>query len=144
MIRTYSELIALPTFEQRFNYCTLNGLVGETTFGSFRYLNQAIYHGDRWKRLKNHLIDRDKACELAFDDYKIRGPVYLHHLNPVTAEEAEELLEEYLFQKTNLMLQIQQHIFGNLDMAIEEYLQKNLLLLNGQEQIIAIWMENKK
>lgn len=102
MIRTYSELIALPTFEQRFNYCTLNGLVGETTFGSFRYLNQAIYHGDRWKRLKDHLIDRDKACELAFDDYKIRGPVYLHHLNPVTAEEAEELLDS-IFDPENLV-----------------------------------------
>ena len=102
MIRTYSELIALPTFEQRFNYCTLNGLVGETTFGSFRYLNQAIYHGDRWKRLKNHLIDRDKACELAFNDYKIQGPVYLHHLNPVTAEEAEELLDS-IFDPENLV-----------------------------------------
>lgn len=102
MNRTYSELISLPTFEQRFNYCMLNGLVGGTTFGSFRYLNQALYHGDRWKRLKSHLIDRDKACELAFDDYKIRGPIYLHHLNPVTAEQAEEL-DDQIFDPENLV-----------------------------------------
>ena len=102
MNRTYSELISLPTFEQRFNYCMLNGLVGATTFGSFRYLNQALYHGDRWKRLKDHLIDRDKACELAFDDYRIRGPIYLHHLNPVTAEQAEEL-DDRIFDPENLV-----------------------------------------
>lgn len=31
-IKSYSELVLLPTFEDRFEYLRLDGIVGETTF----------------------------------------------------------------------------------------------------------------
>ena len=48
-IKTYSELITLPTFEERFRYLQLNGRVGEDTFGFDRYLNQIFYHLPEWQ-----------------------------------------------------------------------------------------------
>lgn len=100
--RCYSELIALPTFEQRFNYCNLNGVIGEDTFGFHRYLNQAVYQGTRWRRLRDKLIVRDDCCELAMPDHKIRGKVILHHLNPLEPEEIEEL-DECVYDEENLV-----------------------------------------
>ena len=102
MIRTYSELISLPTFEQRFNYCKLDGHVGEDTFGYFRYLNQVVYTGNLWRYLRDKLIVRDEGCELAFPDHKIGGRVYLHHLNPLLPEQLEEL-DDCVYDPENLV-----------------------------------------
>ncbi len=41
-IKCYSELVLLPTFEDRFEYLRLDGIVGETTFGFDRYMNQVF------------------------------------------------------------------------------------------------------
>lgn len=86
--KTYSELIKMPTFEERFDYLSLNGIVGETTFGGHRYLNQMLYQTDgRWKRVRQEAILRDNGCDLAHENYPISGPVYIHHINPITIED---------------------------------------------------------
>lgn len=88
MIKTYTELIKLPTFEERFNYLKLDGIVGTATFGNQRYLNQVLYHSSDWKRIKSKLMLRDAfngfTCDLAFADRPIIKLVYLHHINPIT------------------------------------------------------------
>jgi hypothetical protein len=109
MIRRYSELIQLPTFKERFEYCNLNGVVGADTFGYLRFLNQSVYHGDRWKRLRNRIIDRDSACELAFPDYKIKRTVYLHHLNPLSPEEVEELADSIYDEENIVCVSLRMH-----------------------------------
>ena len=86
-IRTYSELITIPTFEERFEYLQLKGSVGKDTFGYDRYLNQALYRSPEWKRLRNQIIIRDGGCDLACDGYDIYDKVLIHHLNPITVEE---------------------------------------------------------
>ena len=86
-IRTYSELIAIPTFEERFEYLQLKGSVGKDTFGYDRYLNQVLYRSPEWKRLRNQIIIRDCGCDLACDGYDIYGKVLIHHLNPITVED---------------------------------------------------------
>lgn len=86
-IRTYSELIAIPTFEERFEYLQLKGSVGKDTFGYDRYLNQVLYRSPEWKRLRNQIIIRDDGCDLACDGYDIYGKVLIHHLNPITVED---------------------------------------------------------
>lgn len=89
MIRTYSELIKIPTFKERFDYCSLNGVVGEDTLGSFRFLCQEFYHSYLYRKFRDEIIDRDRACELAMPDHLITGNIYLHHLNPLTREQLE-------------------------------------------------------
>lgn len=88
IIRTYSELIALPTFEERFKYLQLNGVVGRNTFGFDRYLNQYLYQeSQKWKSVRDKIIVRDNACDLAMNDYTIFGRVIIHHMNPINAND---------------------------------------------------------
>ena len=83
-IKTYSELIALPTFEERYEYLRLNGRVGEDTFGFDRYLNQNFYRSAEWRRIRDRVIVRDNGCDLAIDDRIIYGKILIHHMNPIT------------------------------------------------------------
>lgn len=83
MVRTYSELIKIPTFLERFKYLKLNGSVGVDTFGFDRYLNQTFYRSYEWKRLRNDIIVRDMGCDLGLEGYDIFDKILVHHMNPI-------------------------------------------------------------
>ena len=87
MIRTYSELIKLPTFEQRFEYLRLDSSVGRETFGFDRYLNQILYNSPEWKRFRRDIVIRDNGCDLACEGYEIHSRILIHHINPITIED---------------------------------------------------------
>lgn len=87
--RCYSELILLPTFEERFEYLKLSGNVGTTTFGYDRYLNQVLYRSKKWRSFRNSILIRDEGCDLGLPDYPIRKIVIVHHMNPLTPEDVE-------------------------------------------------------
>lgn len=88
-IRTYSELITLPTFEERFEYLRLGGKVGAETFGFDRWLNQMFYKTDEWLSVRDEVIIRDCGCDLAMPDREIPEGVRIlvHHMNPITKED---------------------------------------------------------
>lgn len=88
IIRRYSELIKLHTFEERLEYVKiLDGKVGHETFGFDRYLNQQFYASQEWKRFRNYIITRDFGCDLAFKDYEIPDKIIIHHLNPLIPDD---------------------------------------------------------
>lgn len=95
-IRTYSELMKLRTFEERFRYLKLGGKVGEQTFGFDRYLNQSFYKSEEWLKLRDEIIIRDNGCDLAIDDREIYSRVIIHHMNPITKYD--------LLNRTDLLL----------------------------------------
>ena len=100
-IRTYSELIKIPTFKERFEYLRLDGKVGEETFGFDRYLNQVFYKSPEWKAARDFVIIRDQGCDLAMEGHEIFGKILVHHMNPISMEDivhrTEYLLDpEYL------------------------------------------------
>ena len=101
-IRTYSELILLPTFEERFKYLQLNGRVGDDTFGFDRYINQNFYRSAEWKRIRDLVIMRDNGCDLALEGYEIYGRILIHHMNPITVKDVE-LNTEYLMNPEYLI-----------------------------------------
>ena len=86
-IRTYSELINIPTFEERLQYLRLYGNVGEDTFGFDRYLNQMFYSSPEWKKVRQYVITRDMGCDLGIDGYEISGKILIHHMNPLSKED---------------------------------------------------------
>lgn len=89
-IRTYSELIKLPTFEDRYEYLKLNGKIGEETFGFDRYINQQLYQrSQKWKSIRDKVIIRDNGCDLSMEGYEIWGKIIIHHMNPITIEDIE-------------------------------------------------------
>ena len=90
MVKTYSELITLPSFEERFEYLKENGSVGEDTFGYNRYMNQAFYQSREWHNVRNRIIARDMGCDLGMPDHPIGGKnIYVHHINPLTPNDIE-------------------------------------------------------
>ena len=106
-IRTYSELIEISTFEERFEYLRLDGSVGASTFGFDRYLNQKFYRSNEWKRIRNHVIVRDSGCDLGILDREILDKIIIHHMNPIAIRDiqtASDILlnPEYLISTTLL------------------------------------------
>jgi hypothetical protein len=89
-IKTYSELIKLPTFEERYEYLKLSGVVGQATFGYDRYINQLLYQrSQKWKSVRDKVIIRDNGCDLGVSGYEIYGKIIVHHMNPITIEDIE-------------------------------------------------------
>lgn len=89
IIRAYSELISLPTFEDRYRYLQLNGAVGKDTFGFDRYINQQFYRSKEWQRIRDEVIIRDNACDLGMEGYEIHGRIYVHHMNPIMVRDIQ-------------------------------------------------------
>lgn len=91
-IRTYSELITFPTFEERFKYLQLSGKVGRETFGYDRIFNQKFYTSKEWRDIRNFVIVRDNGCDLGSEDHPIPDGVqiFIHHLNPIALEDIEK------------------------------------------------------
>ena len=87
MIRTYSELIMLPSFIERYRYLRIAGTVGKETFGFDRYLNQIFYKSDEWLEIRDYVIDRDNGCDLGVDGFDIEGRILIHHMNPISKED---------------------------------------------------------
>ena len=86
-IRSYSELITIPTFEERFRYLKLDGRVGEETSGFDRYLNQIFYKSNEWLRVRDLVIVRDNGCDLGIEGREIYGRILIHHMNPITIDD---------------------------------------------------------
>lgn len=106
MIRTYSELVKLPTFKERFEYLALSGEVAKETFGFDRYLNQNFYRSKEWKRIRDQVIIRDSGCDLGIEGYNIYGKIVIHHMNPVSKNDILDITDyllnpEYLICTTH-------------------------------------------
>lgn len=89
IIRTYTELSRLSSFEERYRYLRLTGQVGQETFGFDRYLNQVFYRSQRWKQVRDYVIIRDNGCDLGVEGYEIHGRIIIHHMNPITIEDIQ-------------------------------------------------------
>lgn len=87
MIRTYSQLRRLQTFNERYEYLRLGGRVGASTFGVDRYLNQMLYTSDEWRSLRNDIIIRDEGNDLGVFGFEIVDKIIIHHMNPITRED---------------------------------------------------------
>ena len=106
MIRTYSDLSRLDTFEDRYQYLKLNGSIGEETFGFDRFINQNFYKSPEWKTVRDFVIVRDNGCDLGVEGYEIRGKIFIHHMNPILPKDIETRSEflldpEYLISTTH-------------------------------------------
>lgn len=88
-IKTYSELITLPTFVERFEYLRLDGRVGEDTFGFDRYLNQLFYRSQKWKSIRDYVFIRDHGCDLGVEGHEIYERFIVHHMNPINIQDIE-------------------------------------------------------
>lgn len=125
--KRYSELITIPTYEERFKYLQLKGAVGNDTFGYDRYLNQILYNSPEWKRLRNQIIIRDNGRDLGCEGYEIYGRILIHHMNPITVEDIVSR-DSIVFDPENLIC-----VSHNTHNAIH-YGNENLLIMSPVER----------
>lgn len=105
-LRTYSELSQLSSFEERFEYLSLQGVVGDSTFGFDRWLNQSFYRSREWRHKREYVIARDLGCDLGLEGYEIHDRIIIHHMNPMRAHDIvhgnEDVLDlEFLITTTH-------------------------------------------
>lgn len=100
--RTYSELISLPTFDDRYRYLKLDSRIGEITFGSSRWLNQKFYTSKEWRKVRDTILVRDNGCDLADPDHEMLGGLTVHHINPITERDIVDNARS-LFDPDNLI-----------------------------------------
>ena len=93
IIRTYSELVLLPTFKERFQYLQLKDAVGAETFGFDRYINQMFYRSREWKSVRDFVIVRDNGCDLGVEGYEINNGIIIHHMNPISKRDIFDATE---------------------------------------------------
>lgn len=125
--KLYSELITIPTYEERFKYLQLKGAVGNDTFGYDRYLNQILYNSPEWKRLRNQIIIRDNGRDLGCEGYEIYGRILIHHMNPITVDDVVSR-DPIVFDPENLIC-----VSHNTHNAIH-YGDENLLIMAPVER----------
>lgn len=101
-MKTYGELIQYHSFEDRFRYLKLDGVVANETFGFDRYLNQRFYKSAEWRRVRDQVIIRDQGCDLGVPGREIQGTIIVHHMNPISIEDIERN-PEVLFDPNTLI-----------------------------------------
>lgn len=102
ILKSYRNLILLPTILDRFEYLRIKANVGDPTFGFDRFINQDFYQSREWRQVRMKVIARDEGCDLGMPDYPIGGKVIIHHINPITAEDIENS-SDLLFDLDNLI-----------------------------------------
>lgn len=116
--KTYTGMLQFDTFEERFNYLALDGVIGEDTLGFMRYFAQRWYASPEWKQLRDKIILRDNGCELGVPGWTIFGKVYVHHIEPITRLDIQNMSSK-LRNPDNLVCcsyDVHQAIhYGNLD-----------------------------
>ena len=126
--KTYNECMKLKTFDERFTYLQLRGLVGEETFGYSRYLNQILYRSPEWKALRQQVILRDNGCDLAMEGYEICGKILIHHINPISLKDIEER-DPKVFDMNNLItvsfMTHQAILYGSKDLILLDQVERN-------------------
>lgn len=128
-LKTYSELISIPTFKERFRYLKLGGLVGEETFGCDRYLNQIFYTSPEWRTLRNDIITRDKGCDLAIEGREIWGRVYIHHMNPIMVRDILDRTDILLDPEYLILCSFNTHNaihYGDESLLMEDYIPRTM------------------
>lgn len=124
--KSYSEMITMSEFDDRFRYAKLDGQVGMDTFGFDRYLNQQFYRSKEWKRLRDQIIIRDNGCDLGVPGHEISGKICIHHLNPLSPEDITESTEK-LFDPDNLVC-VSAETHNAIHYGDESILEKNKIV----------------
>ncbi len=126
IIRTYSELMQIEDYEDRFRYLSLGGEVGQDTFGFDRYLNQQLYKSKEWKQVRDIVIARDGGCDLAHIDHDIFGTIHVHHMNPIDTDDFVEASEYLLNPEYLVCTSIDTH--NAIHFGDEKYLERNIVI----------------
>lgn len=127
MIRTYTELSKLPTFEERYHYLRLFGSVGVDTFGFDRIFNQRFYRSREWKHVRDQVIVRDNGCDLGIEGREIHQRILIHHMNPISLSDIQDATDLLLNPEYLICVTHSTHNaihYGDEDLLIKDPIQR--------------------
>lgn len=127
-MRTYAELSRLHTLEDRFQYLSLGGAVGTETFGFDRWMNQMFYRSKEWRDIRSEVAVRDNGFDLGVPDFRIRGDIYVHHMNPLTAQDIEESTDNLLNPEFLISCSLRTHNaihYGDKSLLPQEFVERS-------------------
>lgn len=78
-MRSYSELILIDNFNDRLEYLKL----GDNNALSPRHISAQFYKSNKWKTIRERVIDRDLGFDLGVFGVYIDGNMIVHHINPI-------------------------------------------------------------
>lgn len=125
MIKSYRELAKLKTFDERFTYLKLSGVVGASTFGYDRYLNQKLYNSRRWLMTRDQVIIRDEGCDLGIPGHELYSRIIVHHINPITVEDIEN--DSLILYDLNNLISTSSNTHNAIHFSDEALLPKTLI-----------------
>ena len=123
--KSYTELLTFETLDERFEYLSLQGIVGEETFGTERWMNQKFYRSSEWRRVRDEVITRDLGMDLAVSDIPVRGAPRIHHMNPIRIEDFDENPESLIDPEFLITTSLKTHNaihFGDAGMIPKPYI----------------------
>lgn len=94
----YSEAIKFESFDERLDYLKL----WDVPHTSPRSVSMSLYKHKRWLITRDEIIKRDLGCDLGVFGIYIYGPIYVHHINPITEHDIE-IWSDVLFDPENLI-----------------------------------------
>lgn len=120
MTRSYTELSQLATFEERFEYLKLPGVVASDTFGVDRVFNQMFYHSREWSIVRPQVIIRDMGCDLGIEGHEFAPGemIIIHHMNPITMDDIRKGTRFLMDPEYLISVRVATHKaihYGNLD-----------------------------
>lgn len=103
-MKTYEEMMRLPTYGDRLLYLRIGGEVGKKTFGDERWLNQKFYTSYEYRRMRDYIIVRDNGCDLADPNCPIPEDeiIIIHHIKPITIDDIRHA-SSFLLDPNNLV-----------------------------------------
>lgn len=78
-MRSYSELIKIPDFNERLAYLQLF----DNNATSPRHMSGYFYTSQMWKVIRKEIIKRDLGFDLGVFGVYIPDTVMVHHINPI-------------------------------------------------------------
>ena len=121
---SYTEMMSYSDYRDRYEYLKLNSIPGDETFGADRHLNQKFYRSKIWRQLRNHIIVRDRGCDLAHEDFEIPGMIVIHHINPITMDDIRYGSDKLTDPENLVVVTHRTHNaihFGDNNLLAEEY-----------------------
>ncbi len=134
MTKSYSELMTIDSYEERYEYLKTNSVVGAETVGEFRHLQQIFYNSLEWKRTRREIIVRDNGYDIGHSDYTIQGIIIVHHINPITVDDL--INKSRKLTDPNNLISVSEMTHKAIHYGTNELIQKPLIIRTKNDTIL--------
>ena len=83
-MKSYSELMSIESFTERLKYLRT---YSDNPSNEDRVVMNRFYKSREWREFCKEIKKRDFACDMGIPFLVIEGPIFVHHINPISVED---------------------------------------------------------